>query len=130
MARCECVPRRGLIPSRHRDKPITLQDRDIVAPVGGGVDATEAFTSPTVVFAQIKTIKGVMIFSGTQVGRSPSTHEMNIRFTTGITSGKTWVEFNGDNYKIIDVTNVNEDNDSLILTTILRGDAGIPVNAQ
>lgn len=100
-------------------QPITLQNRDITAPVFGGVDFDEDFTGDTVVTAIVGTERGKTLFDGVATDR-PITHKIRIEYVAGVTA-ETWVLLGGRRLDIVDVENCCEHDEVLILRCTERG---------
>jgi len=102
-------------------KEITLQDRDIAAPLFGTPDFGETFSGDQVVKALIKTIRGKTFFDGVAT-ETPITHEMRIDYLAGVTA-ETWILFKGRRIDILSVANCCENDEILVLTCSERGTA-------
>lgn len=100
-------------------KEITLQNRDIVAPLYGSVDFDEEFSNDIVVKAIIKTQSGNTFFDGVNT-ESNITHLIRIKYIEGVTS-ETWILFKGRRIDILSVENCCEDDEILILTCTDQG---------
>jgi len=99
---------------------IHLHDRAIQAPIFGKADSTEEFSGPKIVWASVKTVSGKTIFTGANIDVALS-HEIIIRYDDKVTS-ETWVEFEGKNFKIVNVEDLDERHDFLRLLCTERGD--------
>ena len=96
-----------------------LHIREIVAPVFEGTDFSEKFSGTKEVWANIKTVSGQTIFI---VNVDVSiTHEIIIRYDADIDS-ETWIEHNKNNFKILDVEDLDERHEFLRLKCANRGD--------
>jgi len=102
-----------------RDTLITLQSRDIVAPVFGDVDFEEDFQDISEVWAKVETQTGEEIFDGVDTAFNV-THIFTIEFDPSITT-ETWVELDDRKLDIIATENFEERNESLALFCTLRG---------
>ena len=100
-------------------KDITLQNRDIEAPIFGTPDFTETFSGDQVVKAIVKTVNGKTFFDGVNT-ETNITHEMRIDYLAGVTA-ETWILFNSRRIDILSVENCCENDDVLILTCSERG---------
>ena len=100
-------------------KDLTLQNRDIQAPVFGTPDFDEAFSADQIVKGIVKTIRGKVFFDGVGVERL-ITHEIRIAYVAGVTA-ETWVLFKGRRIDVLAVDNCCENDDVLILTCSDRG---------
>ena len=99
---------------------ITLQNRDIAAPVFGTSNFDETFSGDQVVKAIITTERGKVLFDGVGTD-NPITHVLYIAYIAGVTS-ETWVLLSdGTRLDIVDVENKNEQNKCLILRCNERG---------
>jgi len=99
---------------------IHLHDRSIQEPDFGTTDPTEKFTGPKIVWANIKTVAGKTIFTGANIDIALS-HEIIIRYDDKVNS-ETWVEFEGNNLKIVKIEDLDERHDFLRLLCTERGD--------
>ena len=102
-----------------RGQTITLQNRDIEAPLFGFSDFDEEFSGDNDVKALIKTISGKTFFDSVST-ETPITHEIRINFLPGVTA-ETWVLFKGRRIDVLAVTNCCEEDKILILTCTERG---------
>lgn len=101
-------------------KPITLQNRDIVAPEYGSVDFDENFSGDVEVNAIIKTVRGKTFFDGVATER-PITHVIRIEYVEGqidddTVTAETWVLFKNKRIDILAVENCCENDEVLVLT--------------
>ena len=99
---------------------IKLHNRSIQVPEFGTYDFTETFTGTKTVWANVQTAAGQTFFTGASVDVGLS-HIIIIRYDEAVTS-ETWIEFNGNNLKIISVENLDENNEFLRLRCSERGD--------
>lgn len=109
-------------------KRIYVEVRTIMPPVDGGVDYSEEFTERKQIWAMVETINGAQIFDGTNIIGQIS-HRFTVRWRKDLTI-QSWVEYQGQKYKIINIENQNQRNRFLILSCIVRGDADLRVNAE
>jgi SPP1 family predicted phage head-tail adaptor len=100
-------------------KTITLQNRDIVAPLFGDTNFEEQFSGDQDVQAIIKTVSGKTHFDGVST-ETNITHEIRIEYVAGVTA-ETWILFNSRRIDILAVENCCEENRILILTCSERG---------
>jgi hypothetical protein len=100
-------------------QPITLQNRDIMAPIFGTSDFDETFSGDQVVQAIVSTKRGTTLFDGVATD-NPITHKITIVFIAGVTA-ETWVLLNGRRLDILDVENCCEKDEVLILRCTERG---------
>ncbi len=100
-------------------QPITLQNRDIQAPIFGTPDFDLDFTNDQVVQGVISTKRGKTIFDGVATDQ-PITHRIAIEFLSGVTA-ETWVLFKGRRLDIVDVENIGEQDECLVLLCTERG---------
>lgn len=98
---------------------ITIQNRDIVAPIFGSVDFDEDFSNVVDVKSIIDTTRGVTLFDGVGTDRV-ITHIFKIAHITGVTA-ESWILFNGRRFDIIDVENCCEKDEILLLRSTERG---------
>jgi SPP1 family predicted phage head-tail adaptor len=109
------------------DKLITLKSRDIDAPAEDSVDYAESFASLGSEWAQIMTIqRGPVLFDGTNTLRQV-THIFRLRYRADVTA-ETWVEYEDDNYAILNVENLEERNEFMYLYCFKRGSKALAVN--
>jgi len=83
------------------------------------VDYSETFSGDKSVWASLKTTKGRDTFYLTNLDKQVS-HVFLIRWYAGLTSEK-WVEFQTENYDIIEVENVEERNEWYLVYCNVRG---------
>ena len=100
-------------------KTITLQNRDIAAPLFGASDFDEEFSGDQDVKAIVKTIKGKTFFDGVSAERL-ITHEMRLEYVAGVTA-ETWILFKGRRIDVLAVENCCENDKVLVLTCSGRG---------
>lgn len=100
-------------------KTITLQNRDIEAPLFGSTDFNELFSGDQDVQAIVKTVSGKTFFDGVST-ETNITHEMRIEYLPGVTA-ETWILFKGRRIDILSVENCCEEDQILILTCSERG---------
>lgn len=109
-------------------KRIYVEVRTIMPPVDGGVDYSEEFTERKPLWAMVETVNGAQIFDGTNIVGQIS-HRFTVRWRKDLTI-QSWVEYQGQKYKIINIENQNQRNRFLILSCTVRGDADLRVNAE
>lgn len=98
---------------------IKIHNRNMQAPVFGSADLTEKFASTKEVWANIKTVSGQTIFVvNVDIALS---HEMIIRYDENIGS-ESWIEYRGNNLKIVTVEDLDERHEFLKLRCSIRGD--------
>lgn len=120
MARCKRIgPIRSKICAGDFKKTVTIQARAIQTPVAGSSDYTELFNNEVNTKAAVETVRGVKIFDSTDT-EVDVTHKFTIRFRAGITY-QTWIKMDGLKYRILDVTNLNEENRLHVILATLRG---------
>ena len=128
MAVCNNIPRKN---TRYcvgdMRKTIKVQVRSITVPIDSSVDHGELLTDFLTVRAIVETVSGVEIFDATNVMVGVVTHQFVIDFRVGVTF-ENMVIFKGRNFRILDVTNIDEEDRFLILRTTERGDETRPVN--
>ena len=127
MAVCVNIPRKNIryCVGDFR-KEIEIKVRDITVPVGSSVDHGELFTDFLTVRAIVETLGGVEIFDGTNT-IGVATHQFIIDFRPGVTF-ENMVVFKGKNYRILDVTNIDEEDRFLKIRATERGIESLPVN--
>lgn len=109
------------------NKRVTLYVRNITDPQGGSVDYGETFLTPVVVWAMVDTLtKGLQIFDGTNV-IGEATHLFYIRYLPSITF-ELYLDYNSRRFRIIDVQNIGERDETIVLRCTERGDVAKPVN--
>ncbi len=84
---------------------ITIQNRDIVAPLSG-VDFTEDFTTNVETPSAVNTVNGKTYFDGVNE-ETPITHTVGFRFDPTVTS-ESWILFNGRRLDILRLENLDE----------------------
>lgn len=99
---------------------ITLQNRDIVAPVFGFANFDESFSGDIDRPAIVKTIKGKTFFDGVAEERI-ITHEFMLEYEAGVVddtliTSETWILFKGRRIDVLSVENCCEKDEVLILT--------------
>lgn len=103
-------------------KPITLHQRDIIAPLGGVVDFDMSFSSPTEVQALVCTQRGSTLFDGVATD-NPVTHSVRLDYISGVTA-ETWIQLaDGRRLDVLDVENCCENNEVLKLLCSDKGSA-------
>ena len=123
------MPKCKFIKRKHRkvcigdlDTLITLQTRDIVAPVFDEVDFDEDFQDfPTAqVWALVETATGKAVFDGIDTDVN-ITHIITIRYDVNVTS-ETWIDFDDGRKLDIQFTeDLEERHEWLMLFCTLRG---------
>lgn len=109
------------------DKQIILKSRSISSPLGDSVDYSEEFTEISNPWSMVHTLsRGPIFFDDTNIA-TQVTHIFGIRYESGITS-EIWVEYDGENYDVLNVENLDQRSEFLILSAVHRGDANILVN--
>ncbi len=127
MAVCNNIPRKNTrYCAGDFRKQIEIKVRDITVPVGSSVDHGELFTDFLTVRAIVETLGGVEIFDGTNT-IGVATHQFIIDFRPGVTF-ENMVVFKGKNYRILDVTNIDEEDKFIKIRATERGIESKPVN--
>jgi SPP1 family predicted phage head-tail adaptor len=104
------------------DKRIIIKNRSIQVPEFKDADFTEKFDGDKEVWANIKTTSGQTIFVvNTDVAM---THMIGIRYDPSVTS-ESWVEFEGNNLKILTVEDIDEEHEFMMLRCTKRGDSDL-----
>ena len=100
---------------------ITLENRDIAAPLFDTVDYDETFTAPNpAVWALIETVRGKTFFDGVSTEQDV-THWIYINFDVTVTA-ETWVKLvDGRRLDILRVENLDERSDFMLLHCDDRG---------
>ncbi len=106
---------------------IIIQIRSISPPTLDNVDFSETFVQRLIVWATVSSKAGEMIFDGTSVSVAKTT--FTIRFIPNITF-ENWIEFKGDRYEILSVTNFEEKDLFYSLECNKRGPKELPVNSS
>lgn len=110
------------------NKRISLQVRDLEAPVGDSVDFKEKFTVLSDIWTMIETVAGKVFFDGSNTDRS-ITHNFYIRYLNGVEiTAQNWVRYDDKYFDIINVENLDEANRFLLLRTTERGTVNKKVN--
>lgn len=111
------------------DKLIDIKERQVSS--GGIGDNTASETFVTVkdnVFAGIETPSGIAFYNGVNINELQSTmitHKFFIFYDPdfpNIENGNHYIFYNNDRFKVIRVTNDNEQNEFMIIETTNRGD--------
>lgn len=108
------------------NQQIDILARAITVPDLSGVDYGEAFTQIITIWASVETKTGVQIFDGTNLVGT-ATHIIYVRYIPNVTF-EDWVLLKGQYYAILSVENINEDDQFLKLSCVLRGDQTKPIN--
>jgi SPP1 family predicted phage head-tail adaptor len=109
---------------------IYLRNRSIEMGADNGVNFDEIFTANTAIWAKVKSVRGKMIFSGTNV-QHEITHEMYIWYVAALERDITsdiYVEYDGEYYDILDVEDLDERHIFMKLSCALRGETDLAVN--
>lgn len=104
---------------------ITINTRTLNA-VESGVEFGITFTLFKQVYAYIETVAGEEFFDGTTL-KKISTHNFVIRFIDGLTA-EYWINYQNNNYEIIDIETLDERGLFMKLRCLKRGDDTKPVN--
>lgn len=107
------------------DRLIVLKSRALRAPQTT-VDFSELFTTEQTVWAALKTTKGRNTFYITNMGIAVG-HVFYIRYFGALTSD-WWIEYNGDNYDIVEVEDIDERHEWIAIYANVRGTSTEPVN--
>lgn len=127
MAQCKKIYRQiKRVCSGSLNKKIKLKIRAITAPSGDSVDFGETFTDFITTWAMVQTKNGIVVFDDTNTAQKLS-HEFYIRYIPNITFEK-WLEYDGKNYNILNVENLNEENRFYLLQCNERGSTGANAN--
>ncbi len=106
---------------------ITIYNRTMTPPVNGSVDFTENFTGPRAVWACVNTVSGKTFFDSTNT-EHVVTHEIHIRWLTGITS-ESWIDLiDGTRLKILPTEDFEIRKDFMLLKCTERGPNSKAVN--
>ncbi len=108
-------------------KQIEVKVRDITVPVGSSVDHGELFTDFLTVRAIVETVNGTEIFDETNTLVGVVTHQFIIDFRPGVTF-ENMVVFKGRRFRILDVTNIDEEDRFIKIRATERGIESKPVN--
>lgn len=114
------------------NRKIALNKRTLTVPSGADVDFNEVFSDPITVWANVRTVSGVIVFDSTNTAREVS-HEVDIRYRADLTA-ETWIKLLAINSTVdvylyvIQLENLNEENKYMRLRCTLRGDIAKPVN--
>ena len=92
----------------------------------GEQEAEEVFTTIASPFAAITTLRGTQRFNGINID-DRATHLFNFRYSSflndlDVEHGNHFIEFKNKNYRILEITNQNENNLILFFQTTERGD--------
>lgn len=101
------------------DTMITLQNRNIVAPIFGAVDFNEDFKDKAEVWAAVNTVSGKTFFDGVSTDVN-ITHEVFIRYDEAVTA-ETWVALKNRRLDILMTENLDERSEFMKLICTDRG---------
>jgi SPP1 family predicted phage head-tail adaptor len=102
------------------NKQITLQNRNITAPIWNSTDFGETFSGDSTVWANIQTVTGKTFFDSVNQRDTTITHEIYIRYDSTVTS-ETWILYDSRRLDIVAVENLEERNEWLKLTCVDKG---------
>lgn len=127
MAVCKRIRNvRNKVCSGDLDTPISLQRRELLPPAPGELEGRESFTdiiSPLWSFA--RTVSGVSRFSRVNINEN-ATHLWYVRYDpailTELETGNNFISYNNRLFRILEVTNDNETDATLIIQTRETGD--------
>ena len=106
---------------------IEVQIRNITVPVGDSVDHGENFTFFVQMHALITTSGGISVFDETNTVVGVATHIFIVPFRPNITF-ENWIRFKGKRFRILDVTNIDDEDLFIMLRATERGIDTKPVN--
>ena len=106
------------------NKKIIIQIRNIRPP--NIVDFNENFIIQKEVWALVTTVNGVTIFDSSNIERVVS-HIFEIRYISNVTF-ENFVNYENNEYIILNVENFNNNNETYILRCAIRGDDSLAVN--
>ena len=119
------MPKKKVIARSHRapcigdlDKYVTLHVRNMEAPEFGETNLTEAFVGQDI-WAGIITVLGKTLFTSANIDVA-ITHVILIRYDVNV-SMESWIEFEDENYKVIDVDDFEERHEFMKLSCTNRG---------
>lgn len=101
------------------NKRVTLQNRALTPPPFGSVDFNESFTNTVTVWALINTVQGKTFFDGVETEK-PITHDIIIRYDASVTT-ETWILYNSKRIDILRVTDLDENQEYMLLLCSERG---------
>ena len=111
------------------NRKIKLYIRTLTAPDDSGeVDYEQTFSGERTVWSSVQTSSGKDIFDGTNMIGTAS-HFFYIKYISGLTS-EDMVEWQSENYRILRLENLDENNEYMKLYCSLRGTTGNEVNFQ
>jgi len=106
------------------DRQISLQPRDIAAPIWGTPDFSEVFGAGTVVWAKIDTVTGKTFFDSVNQQDQTVTHEIYIRYDSTVTS-ELWILYESRHFKILAVEDLEERHEFMKLTCVDKGASSV-----
>lgn len=129
MAICKKIRRTNeVICSGSLNRLITIQVRDLKAPIGDSVDYGEEFTTLKNVWAMIETVANETFFDNTNTERI-ITHNFYIRYISDVEiTSENWIKYNSQYYDIVDVKNIDYNDRFMQLRANKRGQDSLPVN--
>jgi SPP1 family predicted phage head-tail adaptor len=104
-------------------KRVHLHNRALQVPEFEDYDVSEEFSGTKTVWANVRTVSGETFFTGVGIDIGLS-HEIIIRYDVSVSS-ETWIEFEGNNLKIVSVENLDERDEYLRLRCSNRGDKNL-----
>jgi CRISPR/Cas system endoribonuclease Cas6 (RAMP superfamily) len=99
---------------------IEVQIRDITPPPANSVDHDEDFTFFIFMHAIIETVNGISVFDETNTVVGVASHKFIVPFRGGITF-ENWIRFKGKRFRILDVTNIDDEDKFIVLRATERG---------
>lgn len=123
MAKCVCVPKKNtIIETGGMNNRVTFYDRDISVPRGGSTLHGEELTNEKKIWVNFSATKGMRFFDSINL-TDGTTHIVKMRYlsTYPITAEK-WMQYNGYNYKVLNVLPLDGDNRFLFVELQLLGD--------
>jgi len=111
------------------NRKIKIKSRTITAPdESDEFDYEQTFGTPVTKWAAVQTSSGKDIFDGTNM-IGTATHFFFLKFVSGLTS-ESMVEWRNENYRVLRIENLDENDEYMKLYCALRGVTANEVNHQ
>ena len=110
------------------DKYIIVEIRTLQVPEDDEVDYRIELKAEQPFYAMLETVRGETVFDEINI-EQVVTHKFYIHYIPDVTFER-FVLFNGERYRIVNVTNLNERNQFYVLRCNLRGSADLPAGVN
>lgn len=123
MAKCVYVSKKNtIIETGGMNNRVTFYDRNISVPRGGSTQHGEVLSNEKKIWVNLSATKGMRFFDSINL-TDGTTHVAKMRYliTYPITAEK-WMQYNGYNYKVLNVLNLDGDNRFLFVELKILGD--------